>query len=1024
MIQPSKLKAAISFLLFFFFILMVSAQSPGLIVRPAGGPYSIILDPNQNGYTSSTTSGFSTNDISQSEIAYKVVPPAVTEPTGDLATGPSGGFTDIVKTVDNSGFYIYSDGTNLYFRLRIGGIISGSKGYSVLIDSDNRMGNSGPYADPNFVAATNTSNGNPGFEYEVVLQTNFRVEVYNVNGTGNPVSSSNYPLATHSQISVALSRDGNNPDYFYDWYVPLTAIGSPASIRMAATTVTSPGSALQGSRSDVYGIDDASSTLTNAWQSVVNAQPTISIGAGGISSVGATCTAPPTINSPISAGSSVSVSGSWTRMDASKPSNATVSLYRDGVLVNTTTVATGNTWSITVPVVATGNVFYAKAVATGESECLQSASVTASSCTVLPTAPVITCASQKGISGNIPSGSTILLYQVSSASGNPTTTPVSTNITYPTATTFAYYNNNCGGSGSPLTAGITYMVQTVSATGCVSGSTLICIQGSSSVNSLPTNTISLTSPIYPFHTSIAGSNATTGELIRLFINDVYVASQTATASAFTFTGLTLNASDQVKIYSQGTTCMTTSSSFSVSCYNTPPIINTDVNGKLLSTATSISGTSTPNASITLNRTSPTAASWATTANSSGAWTISGLTLASGDIFSATVTSSTCATASQASSSANVVNPTTTCPAITGTYTDANTSVSGNINTAATGTIRLYLDNVLIGSHNVVATGASTWTISSLTYPLYNGGILRASFQAGTDAENAGCASVAVTCNSPSAPGISPTSSTINTGQTVSYNISNVVSNTWYAVTDASSISYATSVFRSGTTSFPLTTNTFTTAGTYNIRISADKLSGCPASYTNATITVNLQTLPASFKQVKGKKIEPGNEIRWEVADEINVLHYIVERSENCRDFQSIGTVQFNNSGSATNQYSFVDDALLRTSNFCYRIKQVDVNGKFIYSSIITLAVRQENSLAIWPNPAVSKALVSFNNTGSAKANVELYDAKGTRMLTRRIVLQPGNNTFSIDHLEIFSKGLYILKIKTGKQIFSEKLVIK
>src|SRR4051812_27282831 len=120
------------------------AQSPGIIVRPAGGPYSTILNPAQNGYTSKTTSGFSGADIgaAYSEIAYKVVPPVVTEPTGDLATGPSGGFTDIVKTVDNSGFYVYYDGTNILFRLRIGNVISGSKGYSILLDTDGKMGNS------------------------------------------------------------------------------------------------------------------------------------------------------------------------------------------------------------------------------------------------------------------------------------------------------------------------------------------------------------------------------------------------------------------------------------------------------------------------------------------------------------------------------------------------------------------------------------------------------------------------------------------------------------------------------------------------------------------------------------------------------------------------------------------------------------------------------------------------------------------------------------------------------------------
>jgi hypothetical protein len=101
-------------------VIGVYAQSPGIIVRPAGGPYSIILDPDQNGFTSKTGSGFITNDIgaAYSEIPYKIVPPVIIEPTGDIATGPSGGFTDIVKTTDNSGFYMYYDGVNLLFRLR------------------------------------------------------------------------------------------------------------------------------------------------------------------------------------------------------------------------------------------------------------------------------------------------------------------------------------------------------------------------------------------------------------------------------------------------------------------------------------------------------------------------------------------------------------------------------------------------------------------------------------------------------------------------------------------------------------------------------------------------------------------------------------------------------------------------------------------------------------------------------------------------------------------------------------------
>src|SRR5687767_11080164 len=113
------------------FTYQLSAQTPGIIVRPAGTGGPMVLDPNNNGFTSTTTSGFGYDDISNSEIAYKTVPPLLSEPTGDLLRGPAGQFSDIVKMLDGSGFYLFNDGTNLLCRLRMGGIVSGSKGYSI-----------------------------------------------------------------------------------------------------------------------------------------------------------------------------------------------------------------------------------------------------------------------------------------------------------------------------------------------------------------------------------------------------------------------------------------------------------------------------------------------------------------------------------------------------------------------------------------------------------------------------------------------------------------------------------------------------------------------------------------------------------------------------------------------------------------------------------------------------------------------------------------------------------------------------
>ena len=1029
---------------FIVFSAACSAQSPGQIVRPAVSPYSAILDPDQNGYTSLSTSGFVTSDIGtgNSEINYLVVPPIITEPTGDLATGPSGGFTDIVKTVDNSGFYVYSNGTNIYFRLRIGGIISGSKGYSILIDTDGKMGNSGPYADPDYVAPTNTSNGNPGFEYEVVYETNFQVQVFNVNGTANPVSVATYSLNTNSQISVALSTDGNNPDYFYDWFVPLSAIGSPSSIRMAATTVTSPNSALQGSRSDIYGIDDATSSASTGWTTVINAQPPISIGGGGISSVAPPCTAPPTLNSPIIPGSSVSVGGTWTRMDVSKPSTATITLYKNGTAVNTTSVTSGNSWTIAVPTVASGDVFYAKAQATGESQCLQSNNVTAG-CSSTPSAPsfsnstINACASSKGMRATVPLGATVEIYEITTANYAVTSTLLTTGLIYTNLASerqFDYYGGNpqsgnaCDGQSAVFNTASTFMLLS-NLNGCKSAPVFGCIASggnhNSQMTSLSSNSIALTTPIYPYQTTISGTGSANGQVLRLFINNEYKAGITATGSSFSFPGVILNSGDQLKVYAQTSgSCMTVSGTTTVSCYLPPPVITTNTAGNLLAGATSVTGTSAyPGATVTLYKgTSPTGVSQGSaTVTGSGAWTLSVSALTAADNYYATQIYSGCT--SPASSQAAVATVTTICPAFgSATYASNASSISGTLGSSFTGTVRLYLDGVQIGSASI--TAATSWTINSpFTYPLYPGAILSATTQSSGAAEKTDCnASATISCTSPSTPTVSPLSTTINTGQAVTYSISNVNSNTWYAVMDNTGNSYATSIYSTNTSNFSLTTKTFNSTGTYSLKLSADELSGCPSSYRTVNVVVNPISLPVTFINVAGKKMINENIISWTVGNEVNVAYYEIERSYDCRNFSSIGKVPYNGRSSTTNQYTFIDNSV-SSGRACYRIRQVDDINSYHLSQVIAISgYNIKTSLA--PNPATDQTILYINNEKDAPATVQLMDLNSKVIIHRSVFLYRGANAINLRDLLAKERGMYIVKVYSQDEAHYLPLILK
>src|SRR5688572_11293531 len=78
------------------FPIAANAQTPGLIYEPATGGGAAVLDPNGDGYTSSGSAGFATNDQTQSELPYAPFIFPGEEPLSDVSSGPACGFTDFV----------------------------------------------------------------------------------------------------------------------------------------------------------------------------------------------------------------------------------------------------------------------------------------------------------------------------------------------------------------------------------------------------------------------------------------------------------------------------------------------------------------------------------------------------------------------------------------------------------------------------------------------------------------------------------------------------------------------------------------------------------------------------------------------------------------------------------------------------------------------------------------------------------------------------------------------------------------
>jgi hypothetical protein len=737
------------------FILMAVVsygQTPGLIFKTAGTGASV-LDPNGDGYTSFTTGGFTTNDQTQSEIPFKpIIVPAV-EPTADPGPGPDRAFNDIVDSGSEDPVLTYYDGTNLLFRFRLGGAAPNSKGYSILIDSDQKFGFSGSNADANAVL------GNPGFEMEIVLRTNFDVSFYSVDGTTTPVLKASYSYTNYAQKSMALTMNCGDADYFYDFFIPFSAITTyfpsittSTPLRMVAVTSMNPAAAIGNNAvSDVGGIDDAAygNNYDNIFGAIIdNFYPTPVTGInGGFPADRTPC---PSISGSITT-SSTSISGTSTQANGT-----TITVYKNGSFLNTTTVSSG-AWTLSsVSGLLSGDIITASATATGKTESIRDCtSVTVgASCSANPTG--ITGTINKNFEGNGVVGATIKVYKNGVLlSANPVASG-----TVASDGTFCWKNNgqtscNAGSAGQVPEAGVYKITQTESGK-CESTGVYICL-GGSTLSTAPSIT---TTPILTSTTSIAGTSVASAFII-LYANGVEISTATANGSGawtVTVSGLTFGQSITAKAL-DGANCLSNASTAVMvkSISSTPVIIG---NYCTATTISSISGTTTEASGTVIELFSGVTSLGTTTSNSSGAWTKTGLNISPGSVITATalatnkITSaaSNSVTIGTLSSNAGLV--------VTSPIVEGVTSLAGTL--SGTGTVKVYIDQALLGTATVSGT---TWMLSGLTsLDVYAGALITATITSGVNCESNFSAGVTVQCISPLASlTISPTTNAVCSG---------------------------------------------------------------------------------------------------------------------------------------------------------------------------------------------------------------------------------------------------------------------
>jgi hypothetical protein len=178
------------------------------------------------------------------------------------------------------------------------------------------------------------------------------------------------------------------------------------------------------------------------------------------------------------------------------------------------------------------------------------------------------------------------------------------------------------------------------------------------------------------------------------------------------------------------------------------------------------------------------------------------------------------------------------------------------------------------------------------------------------------------------------------------------------------------------------------------------------------------TLPVTIENISALQVGKAIVVNWQTSTELNTSHFIIQHGTDGSSFTDIGTVKA--IGSGANGYQFADNSPTNGTNY-YRLKCVDKDGSISYSKIVSVQFSIINAqLSIFPNPTKDKTTISFGKLID-KATIAVYDITGKAIFTQQI--NNSTNTYQLNTQKL-TKGIYIVKVKTGAGSANGKLVIE
>lgn len=186
-------------------------------------------------------------------------------------------------------------------------------------------------------------------------------------------------------------------------------------------------------------------------------------------------------------------------------------------------------------------------------------------------------------------------------------------------------------------------------------------------------------------------------------------------------------------------------------------------------------------------------------------------------------------------------------------------------------------------------------------------------------------------------------------------------------------------------------------------------------------------LPVELTSFTAKATDVGVVLNWATATEVNNYGFEIQRTSahvtSQSQWRKIAFSEGHGNSNSPKEYSYVDNSA--SGNVSYRLKQIDIDGVFEYSDVITVSgnLGETELYQNHPNPFNPTTQISFTLSNVGQVNVSVYNALGqkvTELVNEKMEVGIHNVEFNSNNL---ASGFYFYRLETPNYTKTMKMLL-